>query len=179
MNPKPLRSPRECCICAVGECNYLKLIKLLYMVDREALARWGRTVTADHYISMDNGPVLSRIYDLIREEMPKPIWSEFISAPLGDYEVELCKPNPPSDRLSRAEERLIEEVYGQYGRMNRWELVKLTHSFPEWKNPEGSSIPLHLSEILKALQVEDGEIRMIVRELHAERLAEELISTAH
>ena len=49
-----------------GRMSYLKLIKLLYLLDREALLRWGRPVTTDRYISMDNGPVVSRIYDLIR-----------------------------------------------------------------------------------------------------------------
>lgn len=51
--------------------SYLKLIKLLYLLDREALLRWGRPVTTDRYVSMDNGPVVSRVYDLIREE-PAP-----------------------------------------------------------------------------------------------------------
>ncbi len=61
-----------------GRMSYLKLIKLLYLLDREALLRWGRPVTTDRYVSMDNGPVVSRIYDLIREEPAPgtdPVWS--------------------------------------------------------------------------------------------------------
>jgi hypothetical protein len=45
--------------------SYLKLIKLLYIVDREALLRWGRPVTTDRHVSMPKGPVVSQIYDLI------------------------------------------------------------------------------------------------------------------
>jgi hypothetical protein len=30
-----------------GKMSYLKLIKLLYLLDREALLRWGRPVTTD------------------------------------------------------------------------------------------------------------------------------------
>src|SRR2546422_3039383 len=67
-----------------GRMSYLKLIKMLYFLDREALLWWGRPVTTDRYVSMDNGPVVSRIYDLIREE-PVPgteqIWRLYISAP--------------------------------------------------------------------------------------------------
>ncbi len=72
-----------------GRMSYLKLIKLLYLLDREALLRWGRPVTTDRYVSMDNGPVVSRIYDLIREEPAPgtdPVWRRFISTP-GNYEV--------------------------------------------------------------------------------------------
>src|ERR1700730_8814788 len=116
-----------------GTMHYLKLIKLLYLLDRTALGRWGRPVTTDHYVSMDNGPVVSRIYNLITEETPKPLWAEFISAPLGEYEVELRK-DAPTDRLSRAEEKLIHDVYDQYGRMNRWALVDYVHTLPEWQN---------------------------------------------
>ena len=74
-----------------GRISYIKLIKLLYLADREALIRWGRPITTDCYVSMDVGPVVSRIYDLIRNE-PSPnsvkIWSKFISDP-EDYEVRL------------------------------------------------------------------------------------------
>jgi uncharacterized phage-associated protein len=51
-----------------GSMSYIKLMKLLYLADREALIRWGRPITTDRYVSMDNGPVLSRIYNLIRNE---------------------------------------------------------------------------------------------------------------
>ena len=36
-----------------GCMNYMKLIKLLYIADREALLRWGRPITTDAYC---NGP---------------------------------------------------------------------------------------------------------------------------
>jgi uncharacterized phage-associated protein len=44
---------------------YIKLIKLLYLADREALLRWGRPITTDRHVSMPKGPVVSQIYDLI------------------------------------------------------------------------------------------------------------------
>ena len=48
-----------------GQMSYLKLVKLLYLADREALLRWDRPITTDRYVSMDNGPVLSRVLNLI------------------------------------------------------------------------------------------------------------------
>ena len=66
-----------------GRMSYLKLIKMLYFLDREALLRWGRPVTTDRYVSMANGPVVSRIYDLIREEpAPGPIRFGITISPL-------------------------------------------------------------------------------------------------
>src|ERR1017187_9578590 len=65
-----------------GQMHYIKLIKLLYLADREALIRWGIPFTTDRHVSMDNGPVTSRILRLITEDCPKPFWSKYISAPL-------------------------------------------------------------------------------------------------
>ena len=87
-----------------GIMSYVKLIKLLYLADREALIRWGRPITTDRYVSLDNGPVVSRIYDLIRDEPPPnsfPIWRKFISDP-ENYEVRLLG-DPGSGELSRPE----------------------------------------------------------------------------
>src|SRR6185312_10095771 len=89
--------------------HYLKLLKLMYLADREALLRWGIPISTDRYVSMDHGPVVSNTYTLIVEDMPKPVWAEFISPPLGEYEIELLK-EAPTDRLSRAEEALIRDL---------------------------------------------------------------------
>jgi len=82
--------------------SYLKLIKMLYFLDREALLRWGRPVTTDRYVSMANGPVVSRIYDLIREEPAPgtdPIWHHYISTPEG-WEVASSRTRKPTNSLA-------------------------------------------------------------------------------
>lgn len=159
-----------------GRMHYIKLIKLMYLADREALLRWGVPITRDRYVSMDNGPVLSRVYNLIIEEQPKPVWSQFISAPLGEYEVCLLQ-DAPTDTLSRAEERLLDEIFNSYGHHNRWDLIEnVMHKLPEWQNPQKSSLPIQLRDILKAGGENEQEIREVLRELHSfasdeERLA--------
>lgn len=110
-----------------GRIKYLKLIKLLYFLDREALLRWGRPVTTDRYVSMDNGPVVSRIYELILDE-PAPgtesVWRNHISAPLN-WDVRLMR-EPETEELSPAEEALIDEVFASYGKLNRFRAGKKT-----------------------------------------------------
>lgn len=159
-----------------GRMHYLKLIKLLYLIDREALFRWGVPVSTDRYVSMDQGPVVSNIYKLIVEDKPKPVWAKYISQPLGDYEVQLMG-ECPTDRLSQAEENLINEIYGRYGYRNRWDLVdNVMHKLPEWTNPQGTSIPIHIREILEAQGEEAEEIKAVLRELRAMGSAEEALS---
>jgi len=154
-----------------GRMSYMKLIKLLYLVDREALLRWGEPVTTDRYVSMDRGPVVSRIYSLINEGAPpgvESVWEKHISPP-ENYEVFLRREPEPSE-LSPAEEALIDGVFLKFGRMSRWELVDYCHELPEWKNPEGSALPIDTSDILRASgksREEIGEIEGELEELAA------------
>ena len=50
---------------AGGRMSYMKLIKLLYLVDRRSLLERGVPVTYDRYVSMSHGPVLSETLALI------------------------------------------------------------------------------------------------------------------
>ncbi len=134
-----------------GTMSYLKLMKLMYLIDRSALIRWGRSVTFDSVVSMDNGLVLSETYSLIREDRrpnSATIWQNFISEPLN-YEVSAKEQETDFDELSDAEENLIKEIFGKFGKMSRWELVDdVHHRLPEWIDPDGSSIPLTYRDIL-------------------------------
>lgn len=142
-----------------GQMSYLKLIKLLYLADREALHRWGFNITTDRYVSMDHGPVVSNIYNLVTiDERENAFWSQYITPPLGRYEVALRTEQIPDNQLSRAEEKLLTEIYGTYGTWSRWKLRDFTHSLPEWSDPDGRSTPITIASILKAQGESDDEI---------------------
>ena len=47
------------------EMSYLRMLKLLYLADRECLQETGRPITGDRVVAMEHGPVLSSVYDLI------------------------------------------------------------------------------------------------------------------
>jgi uncharacterized phage-associated protein len=164
-----------------GQMHYMKLIKLLYLVDREALHRWGIPVTTDTYVSMDHGPVVSAIYSLIRRNTKPTSWAEYISAPMGDCDKEVSLVNPvvTLKKLSRAEEKLIREVYAEYGRWNRYKLRDhVMHKLPEWQDPEGTSIPISITDILRAQGEDPQEIEAIKQELRRARNAEDMFSRA-
>jgi len=159
-----------------GTMSYVKLIKLLYLADRDALIRWGRPITTDRYVSMDNGPVVSRIYDLIRDEPPPNsfrMWRRFISDP-EDYEVRLLG-DPGSGELSRPEQELIDEVFAQHGRQNRWTVVNYTRSLPEWTHPDGGALPIEYRDILKAAQKTEAEISAVEEALESAALDERIL----
>lgn len=153
---------------AAKEMPYIKLLKLLYILDRKALLSWSRPITYDSYVSMDRGPVLSKTYVLITEETGPSeysYWRKYISEP-EHFSVKLIQ-ECPDDLLSEAEIELIHQVFEQFGRMDKWALVDLTHAFPEWKDPKGSAIPISYSDILKAEHKSEEEIKIIENELES------------
>jgi uncharacterized phage-associated protein len=162
-----------------GRMKYLKLVKLLYLADREALLRWGQPLTTDHYVSMEYGPVVSRTYALISNE-PQPgapsFWRDHI-ATVEDWDVQLVH-DPSDDELSLAEESLLNEIFEKHGHKNRWRIVDETHKFPEWKDPNGSSIPIEYSEILRAGQKSEAEINEIIEGLDSLAEAEMILHPA-
>jgi uncharacterized phage-associated protein len=145
--------------------SYVKLIKLLYLADRKALLRWGCPITTDRYVSMDRGPVLSRVLNLITDPGAPSIWSTVISQP-ERYEVRLNK-QIEKEELSDAEIELLNEILDQYGNMSQWELVDITHDLPEWIDPQGSAIPITYRDILLNAGRTPAEVVVIERELAA------------
>lgn len=150
-----------------GRMNYMKLIKLLYMLDRESLLRWGRPVTFDEYYSMKFGPVLSEVHDLLTE-MPDPedpgFWSRHISEP-ARYSVALVD-DPGASELSEAEEKLIDEICEKYGNYEPFTLVRLLHkTLPEWKEVESGRVPIEYADILKAGNKPESVITAIEKDL--------------
>jgi len=156
---------------AGGTLNYMVLIKLLYMLDRAAMFRWGRPVTFDEYYSMKNGPVLSAVHDLITEQCPPQesgYWSQHISEPSG-YSVSLNS-SPGDGSLSEAEEELIQSIFTEYKPYisKPFELVELLHkTLPEWTEITSGRVPLRHGDILRAANRSDVEVEAIEQELEA------------
>ena len=148
-----------------GRLNYLVLIKLLYLADRRCLLEAGQPITGDWMVSMPYGPVLSRVLNLINTGTPAKAseWYTYITEPTS-YEVALARIDPDTDELSRFELRVLEEIDSAFGSLDKWELVELTHTLPEWVDPERSSLPIEPETILRAEGKSPEEIERIVHD---------------
>lgn len=134
-----------------GRMNYMKLIKLMYLTDREAIIRLGHPITNDSYVSMPHGPVLSATLDLINEGPDAgSSWHQLIERSTDPYAVRL-KTKPSFEKLTNDEKALIKEVFDKYGHMNRFRLRDLLHEvLPEWRDPKGSAVRITREDILRA-----------------------------
>jgi len=161
-----------------GTMSYLKLMKLLYFADRQALRELGRPVSYDMFVSMPQGPVLSRTLDLMTSE-PEPgadkrtYWHTLISEP-RKWEVSLLRDDVPNDQLSPAEEAILDSVFERYGHLSRWELRDLSHSLPEWRDPQGSCVPIRIRDILVHQGMSEDDALSVEEALTAETCADHI-----
>lgn len=146
-----------------GRLNYTALIKLLYIADRRAFIDSGLSITEDYMVSMDNGTVLSGVYDLIKGVKTHPDWSRYIVR--DSYDVTLINDNPSNRHLSPYELQILEDVDTKYGHLHWGKLCDLTHKFPEWHDPQGSSDRIDPAEILKSADKTPEEIEEILKDL--------------
>jgi uncharacterized phage-associated protein len=164
-----------------GEMNYMALIKLLYLIDRESLLRFGRPVTGDAVVAMKQGPVLSAIFDRVsqkKQQMPKCAWHNFIPRPSPYVYTVRFGGVPDTSALSEAEVALIDEVYARYRNLSEDDLVELTHRLPEWSDPGKTSKPIPFEAILRAGKKGEDEIKAIQREAAADDFLDRVLTLA-
>jgi uncharacterized phage-associated protein len=153
------------------------LIKMLYLVDRELLLKRGQPLTGDQPVSMKNGPVLSKTYDLTKGgamEM-REYWDEHISnAPCG-YTYVTLKKESATDRLTRVEIEVLNGVFEHFHNFTWKALVDYCHTLPEWKNPGDSSSRIDFGIILMALGKGQQEILEIENQATESRVLDLLL----
>ncbi|MGR3174045.1 MAG: Panacea domain-containing protein [Candidatus Scalindua sp.] len=163
-----------------GKLSYMKLIKLLYLADRGALALWERSITGDTYFSMKRGPVLSNVLDIISngdDPENSSYWYKYISQPNNNYEIKLDE-LPEIDTLSQRELDLIDELYEEFKDFDRWEMVKLCHEMlPEWEDVERNTRKLiEIDIILEKVDKSPDEIKAIGEEVSNLNYVKEILS---
>jgi uncharacterized phage-associated protein len=129
--------------------SYLRLLKLLYIADREWLAETSESITGDRAHAMKQGPVLSTVYDLVKGNGTRAgEWDDFIHT--EGYAVELIA-DPGRGELSKGIVEKLSEITERYRNLDDWELSELTHGFKEWvENYQGGSVLIPWQAILSA-----------------------------
>ena len=126
---------------AGGGIDKLKIVKLVYLLDRTAIIEEGFAIVGGKYVSMPHGPVISNFLD----DLNRKRWQ---GINLRDNWVSLVGQGESLVLISEWVDELILRVYEQYGKMAPGDLIHLLHrSCEEWKDPGKSSQPILFQSI--------------------------------
>jgi len=140
--------------CENGPIKILKLMKLMYLAERESLQRYGVPMMGDRLVSMQHGPVMSITYDHMNDciESEPGGWNDWISD-RANHCVSLKQEDSTIDsllELSEADIAVITDVYKKVGHMNAFQLRDYTHDeCGEWEDPNFSSSDIPYVRLLK------------------------------
>jgi uncharacterized phage-associated protein len=154
---------------AGGRLSVLKLMKLMYIADRLSLQKHGHPITFDRMVSMDHGPVLSSVYNLAQgtiEGHPKG-WEYWISE-RENHDVALRRSVDAEllEDLSDADIDVLAETWHQVGHLGKWAIRDWTHkNLKEWKDPQGSSIPIEYESVFRALGLSPDRAKAMAQHL--------------
>lgn len=133
----------------------VKLMKLFYFFDFLHVKRYGTPITYDDYVNLENGPIPSKILNLINSVVDNDenaILSDTltIERPEGTImqKVKCIKPFTEDDKrfFSKREMAILEEVCAKYGDETTDTIIKASHKEAPWLlTEETEKIPYSLA----------------------------------
>ena len=151
-----------------GRLNCAKLMKLMYLADRESLKGDSGTITGDDYCSLDKGPVPVRLYALATgggEAEAQDSWDALFKRE-GD-DLVLLKGDILFDWISEYATDMLAAVDARFGGMSADEISEWTHNpanCPEWRNPHGGRLPITKADIMGALGYSEEYIAFVLED---------------
>lgn len=121
---------------AGGAVGALKLMKLMYLVERETMRRHVFPIVFDDIYAMRNGMALSRTYDLMIQKPGTPTngeWERIIERSSLGLVVRQGVPVESLDGLTPNDVAVIDDVWHTHGGKSKDDLIHdVHHALAEW-----------------------------------------------
>jgi uncharacterized phage-associated protein len=159
---------------------HLKLMKLLYLSDREAVRVFGWPISGDRLVAMPHGPVLAQTLNLMDGDVESLDggWEAWISDK-ENHELSLRQPLllAALDELAPAELDVLASVWAKFGAMGKWEIRDWTHKHcAEWKDPKGSSFPIEFEALARSVGFDNASAKELAAQMQAEEEVDRLFA---
>lgn len=155
--------------------DFHKIFKVLYFADRNHFADFGRPITGDNYIKMDDGPVPSNIYDIFKTVRGDGYYKD-VDGKFGKYfSVEhgcLIKVNTDANLnvLSKSDIDYLSKSLEENGSLDWYTVREKSHDYA-WENSSmGRS--MSFDNILREQGVDDEYIAYLKEKANLKKLLE-------
>jgi uncharacterized phage-associated protein len=111
-----------------GVVDYYHLMKILYLAERQHLAKWGEKITTDDYYALPHGPVPTRIYDALKavKDGHGGFLADVVTVEKGQPNVTPLR-MPDMDYLSKSEVEALDNAITKNIVKTFAELEQMTH----------------------------------------------------
>lgn len=155
-----------------------RILKLLYLAERQALLELGRPIVGGTIVAMKYGTLHSEVLDLINgRHAAEQEWSTFFSTS-GPREVVKTR-EPSVMKLSRREVDILIDVTTRHAHLQDEEIVDVIHELPEYGKfyISGTSTRIPTDELVKIL-CEPGRAAEVIEDLRERALIDEFFEDA-
>lgn len=141
----------------VSDSDVYGICKLLYLVDKSSLEKFGRFIFGESYCAMKEGATPSNAYDLLKEAAQTPIKGLKVQ---GNQVIALREPD--LNYLSKSDIECLDQIINVYGKAPNWQRAKDAHD-DAWEkswDTRGSrnSVPIPIESIAELLADSDDLI---------------------
>ena len=154
---------------AGGEIEILKLVKLIYLADRRSFETRQVPIVGGHYYSLKHGPVTSEVLELINDGTPlgESPWEKLISD-RANHKVATAAEIDSYDALAPSEISILNEIWKDFGPLDKWELVDWTHKHcEEWADPNGGRLDIKARKLAESFSWNAEEIETFLEEIES------------
>lgn len=128
----------------------LQLLKFLFYADKYHLNKYDRPILGGHYTAMPRGPVLSELYDEIKQSCPDYILNGFKIEPLRNANLIY---------FSKSDIEALDYALCQYSQYSGNELSEFTHKDKAWINarqrePESNNANIYYEDFFDEIDEE-------------------------
>lgn len=147
--------------------DFHKIFKVLYFADRNHISEYGRSITGDTYIAMNDGPVPSNLYDIFKSVRGDGFFKDdgTFSKSFTVVNWDLIQPIAETNlkKLSKTDLEQIDLSLNDYGNLSWDEVREKSHDYA-WRNTVRNA-PISL----KNLVIETGNNESYIEYLKEQR----------
>ncbi len=124
----------------IKRADKLSILKLIFFADRYHLRKYARTITSDTYYAMTYGPVASNVKNILDFDFISDTEKEYVESFLqkDGTGYMINKKIDKLNMLSNTDKEALDFAIDNFGQNKTFDLVEITHHYPEWKRFESS-----------------------------------------
>ncbi len=107
----------------VDNSTIMRILKLMYLADKTSLEKYGRFVSSDSYVAMEQGPVPTEAYDLMKKARTHNTHGFKVQK---NHEIRVTAP-ANEDELSESDIEILDDTIKQYGNLDIGVLLDKAH----------------------------------------------------